>query len=500
MTFEQHIFISYAHLDNQPLTPAQQGWISHFHATLATILTMRLGRAPKIWRDSKLNGNDMFADQIMQLFPKTAVLLSVLTPCYVESAWCTREAYAFCQAAESSGGLVVENKARIFKVIKLPVDSEASLPDIMRDMLGHEFYTWQDDNTPIELDPAYGQLHAEQFRRKTVGLASQVADMIKTLDPRDGGSGSQGQPRTAKAAVYLCECSRDRQSARLALGDELRALGYAVLPDRSLPNDESAYRSEVANALAQCSLSVHLVGETYGRVPDGPSEKSVVVLQNELAVERSKQGLLQRVISLPDGITASGPQQREFIALLHASEDAQCGADLITGDLEDVKAAIHANLKQLDERSRKVTPLASVNGTDKHIQVLCDERDREETIPLRLFLQSHGYDARLPIFKGNAAAVREANRELLLECEGVILFYGAGDELWKHAVESDLHKVKALRRQRALPAHFVYLAAPAAADKVDLISMRRVRLINCLQGFSAERMQPFLDTLRGVES
>jgi len=35
MTFEQHVFISYAHIDNQPLTTGQQGWISQFHASLA---------------------------------------------------------------------------------------------------------------------------------------------------------------------------------------------------------------------------------------------------------------------------------------------------------------------------------------------------------------------------------------------------------------------------------------------------------------------------------
>jgi len=41
--------------------------------------------------------------------------------------------------------------------------------------------------------------------------------------------------------------------------------------------------------LKRCQLSIHLVGEAYGGVPDGRSQKSVVVLQNELAAKRSKK-------------------------------------------------------------------------------------------------------------------------------------------------------------------------------------------------------------------
>ena len=31
MDFDKHLFISYAHLDNQPLPSEQQGWITRFH-------------------------------------------------------------------------------------------------------------------------------------------------------------------------------------------------------------------------------------------------------------------------------------------------------------------------------------------------------------------------------------------------------------------------------------------------------------------------------------
>ncbi len=66
--FEKHLFISYAHIDNQPLTAEQKGWISRFHASLEALLSMRLGQAAKIWRDDKLKGNDVFAEEIVDQF------------------------------------------------------------------------------------------------------------------------------------------------------------------------------------------------------------------------------------------------------------------------------------------------------------------------------------------------------------------------------------------------------------------------------------------------
>ena len=34
MAFEKQVFISYAHIDNEPLSEKQQGWITRFHASL----------------------------------------------------------------------------------------------------------------------------------------------------------------------------------------------------------------------------------------------------------------------------------------------------------------------------------------------------------------------------------------------------------------------------------------------------------------------------------
>ncbi|NND90489.1 MAG: hypothetical protein HKN42_06465 [Granulosicoccus sp.] len=123
---------------------------------------MRLGKDVRIWRDDKLQGNDHFADEIVEQFGQTAVLVSVLTPRYLNSEWCTREVKEFCQHAIGDVGLFVDRKARVFKVLKTPVDTEARLPPIMRKLLGYEFFTVE-DGVPMELDAVFGERFGQDF-------------------------------------------------------------------------------------------------------------------------------------------------------------------------------------------------------------------------------------------------------------------------------------------------------------------------------------------------
>jgi hypothetical protein len=52
MQFEKDIFISYAHIDDEPLSEGLNGWISDFHKSLEVRLAQLLGKRPVIWRCS----------------------------------------------------------------------------------------------------------------------------------------------------------------------------------------------------------------------------------------------------------------------------------------------------------------------------------------------------------------------------------------------------------------------------------------------------------------
>lgn len=505
MEFQRHLFISYAHIDNVPLSEDQQGWITRFHNTLSAMLSMRLGRKAEIWRDSKLQGNDIFADEIVQQFPKTEVLISVLTPRYAESEWCTREVREFCKSAEASGGLVVDNKCRVLKVIKLPVDNEEPLPAVMRESLGYPFYVLDEQQTPLELDPAYGEEFTRKYNLKLAKLAFDVAQLIKNIEspakahpaPVQTGakleSAAPKQPASSSKsekplpAVYLAECSFDRRDAREALESELRLHGYPVFPDVQLPKTEEEYLAAVSGLLARCELSIHLVGAKYGSVPDGPSEKSVVVLQNELAIERHKQAGLRRIISLPEGTNSDSASQRDFIANLLSDAGLQAGADLVNGDVEELKGVIHAALKKLQQPE----PPAPERQGNRLVYLICDQRDRSATIPVRKFLKGRGFEVQIPLFEGDAATVRQTNQDLIAECDAAILFYGTGDEGWQRSISNELKKATAYRGAKQSLPSYIYLAEPATESKQELIELEEPNLINGLQGFSDAEMLKF---------
>ena len=54
------VFISYAHVDNEPLPPASEGWVNTLVRALKVRLAQKLGRreACNIWMDGLLAGND----------------------------------------------------------------------------------------------------------------------------------------------------------------------------------------------------------------------------------------------------------------------------------------------------------------------------------------------------------------------------------------------------------------------------------------------------------
>jgi hypothetical protein len=487
--FERQLFISYAHLDNEPLGGQREGWVSQFHRSVGTMLSMRMGRKVEIWRDEKLRGSDIFSDEILVQLPKAALLISILTPRYVDSEWCTREVREFCKEAEKTGGVVIENKSRVIKVIKTPVEDEGPLPPLMKDTLGYPFYVFSDEHAPLELDPAFGPEIAQKYNVKVANLVWDISQQLKKL----GVTAKDPEPVCSKPTIYLAECSWDQRQARETLEAELRRHGYPILPDRQLSRDETCYVGEVAKLLEKSKFSIHLVGATYGAVPDGPTQKSIVVLQNELAVERSRGAGLRRVIWVPEGTSSRQVEQQQFIDTLHNSAEAQFGADLMVCDLETLKESVHRALERLQkpEQSPPREPLAT-----RLVYLICDERDRRATIPLRRFLINQGFQVEIPVFEGDAATVRQRNQDLFTQCDGIILFYGAGDELWKRTVDSDLRKMKGYRDLRRITASFTYLAEPVTDHKSDLIEMEEPHVMNGLGGFSESVMQPFIQMFR----
>jgi hypothetical protein len=266
--------------------------------------------------------------------------------------------------------------------------------------------------------------------------------------------------------------------------------------------DEAEYVAAVQAMLARCALSIHLVGQHYGAVLDGPSSKSAAVHQNELAAARCRSGGLRRLIWLPEGTRSDQPPQQAFIEALHTDADAQFGADLVTGDLEQMRAAIHATLRKIEEPepttvTRDAAGEAGAAGAGARlVYLICDAKDLKATVPLRKHLKQAGLDVVLPLFEGDASAVRQANQQTLATCDAVLVFYGAGDEWWKRTIDNELKKMAGYRGGRPVLASGTYLAAPRTSRKEDLIEMEEPGVIDGMDGFEETAIAGFEQAVR----
>ena len=105
--FDDAVFISYTHVDNRPYGPEELHWVAHLHEQLTNRMRQVFGHKASVFLDKKLLGNDVFAETLVDRLEKTATLVSVCSPPYLESEWCRRELDAFVAAAEAGEGVRV---------------------------------------------------------------------------------------------------------------------------------------------------------------------------------------------------------------------------------------------------------------------------------------------------------------------------------------------------------------------------------------------------------
>ena len=495
MLFEYDVFISYAHLDNKAFTRDQEGWVTVFDNVLQIMLNQQLGKEAKIWRDKSLQGNDDFSGAISDKLPNAATLVSVLTPRYLNSGWCTKEIQVFCQFAEARDGLFIKNKGRVFKVMKSPIariESDKALPPQVGRASGYEFFIQPDGGAVTELDPAYGKTFEQTFLLRVRRLAGDIADLLRQFGDVVPNKEPAGDHLIKP--IYLAECCSGRKADRERLLTDLRSHGYTVVPEDDLPEDESGFVAQVQRLLAQSQLSIHLVGASYGPTPDGDSQKSTVVLQNEIAAQLSASIGLPRIISLPDGTSSPNPVQQRFIDSLIERSDMQQGADLVTADLQTLIDTIHARLKRT-RCSAQALPLVAVDpqSVRKTVHVLHEERDGRDVVPLLKSVKASGIDVTWPVLNGqDAGQVREANQSLCMSCDALIVYYGAGDSTWMYYQQTELKKLSGLRIGKPPQAKLIIVSGPVTTDKELVLLTGEGEVIDACNGFSESALRPFL--------
>jgi hypothetical protein len=484
MPFEHDFLISYAHIDNEPLIAGDQGWVSELHRLLEIRVGQVRGKKPKIWRDPKLQGNDIFADTIIERLPRIAALVSVFSPRYVQSEWCNRELKEFYRVAERSGGARIGDKARIFKVVKTPISQER-LPEEVQPMLGYDFFVYDEAGRPRELSQDYGK--ERTFLTKLDDLAFDIAQLLDLVD----NEAVSAAPVAPKGTLFLAETSFELREEREAIKRDLVRNGYEVLPDSALPLVAPDLDAIVRRQLERSKVSIHLVGLNYGVVPEG-AKVSIVERQQALASEAARGTALSSIIWLRPGMEIEDERQRTFVHTLQTSTQVHATAELLEVPIEELKAFIYRKLTPPPPVIVKAAAAASAEQEHARLYLLCDQQDIAAAQPLEDHLFSQGFEVILPFFDDDETQARLEHEENLRSSDVILLYYGAGDELWLRRKLRELQKSAALGRERPLLARAIYVGAPATPQKERFRTHEAMLIHEPAGGFDPSLLAPLL--------
>ncbi|MDP3466724.1 MAG: toll/interleukin-1 receptor domain-containing protein [Daejeonella sp.] len=498
MQFPTDIFISYAHIDDESLIQNQKGWISEFHRALDIRLAQLLGRRPVIWRDDSLQGNHVFDKQIVDQFAKVAIMISIITPRYVKSEWCIREVDEFYNTSQTNIGFTVSNKARIFKVIKTPVRIEQH-PEKISGVLGYEFYNTDPGTGRVkELSQAFGNETERLYWEKLDDLAHDISSFLESLELPLAATSSNQSPITANGQsadkVFLAESSYDTQDFRDSLKRELQGYGYHILPDKQLPLIAKPLNESLISNLSEAVLSIHLLGENYGVVPEG-AQKSIVEIQNDVAASYSAANSIPRFIWIPEGCEPGDDRQISFIDKLNSGKEGIAGADLVQGSLEDFKSVVIDKLNSMKKEVKKEEEQPEIyDESSKIIYLICDLSDIDEIRPLEDFLFDNGYEVVIPIFEGDESGIREDHIENLKTCSAAIIFFSNANELWLRSKTRDFLKINGYGRAKPLAFKAIYIAPPDSMSKQRFRTLD-AEVINALNGLPEEKLKSLLSKI-----
>jgi hypothetical protein len=475
MAFEIDVLITFAEKDNEAAQKSEQGWVSQFKKFLELMLLQVLGSKPNIVLKSE------FDTATAPALNNAAILVSVLTTEFVQSGRCLDNIETFYKATESS------KINRVFKVLKAPLTLQEQ-PPRLRDLIGYDMYQL-DTETGMEKEYSdfFSQEAEKQYWMKLVDLAYDIHDALMILN--EGDIKSEVKNIYKRKSIYLAETGHDISVQRNIIKRELQRHGYIVLPKSTLPTKASELEREVKKDLAECSLSIHLVGSAYGEIPDG-ADRSVVDIQNKLAAEialekkQTKQEF-SRLIWISQNLKNASDKQKAFIDTIKRDTEAQEGAEILQNPLEDFKNIMREELLEAQER----TKVDETGG--KSIYLVHDKIDDNEVKPFREVIEKSGFKILLPAFEGELLEVRKQHIDNLRNFDGAIIFKGKVNDQWVRMKVLDLLKAPGFGRKKPIQGKALVATENTNVDQyknqnMTLISGDKNRSLETLKNFLTE--------------
>jgi hypothetical protein len=435
MAFEIDILIVHADVDNEPADDGAMAWVSQFKKFLEFMLNQVLSEKTKIL----LKGE--YDSMTSPSLDNVAILIPVMSKEFVASSACLEHVQLFCNAAG-------KNSDRIFKVGKAPITLQEQ-PEILRSLIGYDMYQLDPDSGEIREYKDYFSEEAErQYWMEIVDLSYDIAETLTKL--KNKTTSTEVRKLFNSKVVYLAETGHDLSVERSIITRELQRNGYTVLPDQALPDGANEIERVVRRDLENCSMSIHLIGNTYGETLTGDM-RSIADLQYTLASEKSqdakkRNSTFQRLIWITPHRAHQSERQKTFIESVKRDVEMQDGAEVLETPLEDFKSIIREELLEaIDRRNIKETGGRAIyflyNKGDHTIAQQCIE-----------LIERCGFHVLMPSFEGELLQQRQKHIENLRIFDAAIIYKGTATEQWVRMKAMDLLKAPGFGRKKPITA------------------------------------------------
>ena len=430
-------------------------------------------------------------------------MVSIVSPPFVKSDGCVRELQEFCTNAEQSGGLWVENKPRVFKVLKTPVAS-GEIPDNVSDLFSRLFAFEFFEQDPVtgrirEFDEAFGETLKQRFHERLYDLAYEVCQVLRILKQLQSDVLDPAKAAGHRHVIYLALTTSDLQAERDRIRRELLERGHMVLPETPLPLSSKELERVVRGHLDKCSIAIHLLGANYGVTPEDSAE-SLPCLQVKLSAQHARQKNLKRYLWMPGVAQVADARQQQFLRQVQEDPTLHDNAEIMEGDLSLLKREVIRWLEPPKPKPAALAAPAAVKSADAppKVYLICEPRDEQSIEPLEDYLFAQGLDVCLPAFDGSDADAEALHRENLLTCDAAIVFFGAAPRAWVDIKLRELLKAAGSGRSGPIETQAVYVAPPEDHRKERFRSLQ-ARVIRQGAEFQPDtELEAFVTELKGV--
>lgn len=477
MANNNDILICYSQLDNETK------WVDNFKKFIELMVTQVQGVKPIISLKSDLEGIDEKA------LTSSTILIPILTTSFMASGECldTLEAYA-----KSIG----KNKNNaIYKVLKYPI-AVNDQPAKLRDLLGYEFYQMDYESGEVEDYVDFFSIDAE--KNYWMRMIDLVYDIDETLINAKGGSNVIDiKPSIERKSIYLAETGYDLVVQKNIIRRELIRHGYNVYPNHSLsPNFEDLKKS-IESEIEESTLSIHLIGNSYGDIPEG-SDRSIVDLQNKIAATKSarisesgEKKEFSRLIWISPNLDHISEKQKAFIDNIKRDTASLEGAEIIQNPLEDFKNIIREELIE-----KHLIGFKSKNGSSdsKHVYLMHNKADESDIVKIKKQIEKNGFKVLVPEFEGELLDLRQKHIDNLRNFDVALIYKGNVNDQWVQMKILDILKAPGFGRNKPILGKAII--GPAGVTIKSDTYNKEVEIISGEQKKIDESLQYFLDSTK----